>query len=306
MAYRFRRDETVLDGIQRIACGELDAALEAAACDDPEKMPVAVHQLRKRCKKLRGLIRLVRSGFEETYAIENSSFRDIARLVSGARDVQTMLDTYDALMEHFAAQVERRAFAPLRRKLTLHHQQLLSEEARVPDRLEEARQRLSEARARVGDWSLKGKPTRIVFDGLQNTYRRGVDAMDAAVTEETPEAFHQWRKRVKYHWYHCRLLRKIWPEMLQPQLAAGKHLADELGHDHDLAVLKQHLETHDDVFRDPQDSAIFTGLIDQRQRQIRQSVRLLGSRLFAEEPEALGQRWRVYWKLWRSQEEVGA
>ena len=27
--------------------------------------------------------------------------------------------------------------------------------------------------------------------------------------------FHDWRKRVKDHWYHCRLLKYLWPEPMR-------------------------------------------------------------------------------------------
>jgi hypothetical protein len=33
-----------------------------------------------------------------------------------------------------------------------------------------------------------------------------------------PEHFHEWRKRVKYHWYHLGLLRELWPASMELRL----------------------------------------------------------------------------------------
>ncbi|WP_153558836.1 CHAD domain-containing protein [Roseimaritima sediminicola] len=80
MSYQIKREESLEQAVRRIACEQIDKAV--AELDDPRlSRPQAVHQLRKRCKKLRGLLRLVRPAMEKTYAKENACFRDTALTV---------------------------------------------------------------------------------------------------------------------------------------------------------------------------------------------------------------------------------
>ena len=74
------------------------------ALPEPEK----IHQIRKRCKKLRAVLRLVRPGLSEFYASENAFFRDAARVLSPLRDTQSVLDAYDGLMKRYRGEVARR------------------------------------------------------------------------------------------------------------------------------------------------------------------------------------------------------
>jgi hypothetical protein len=80
-----------------------------------------------------------------------------------------------------------------------------------------------------------------VAGGLCKTYGRGRNALHAAYAEPSDESFHEFRKRAKYHWYHLRLLRRIWRDMLGVQREAADELSDLLGDDHDLAVLRNTL-----------------------------------------------------------------
>jgi hypothetical protein len=65
MSYHLKRsDGPVQDGVRRIAVDQIDAAI-AELDDKALDVHETVHQIRKRCKKLRGLIRLVRPAFAD-------------------------------------------------------------------------------------------------------------------------------------------------------------------------------------------------------------------------------------------------
>lgn len=64
MSFSFRRsDGSVEAAVRRIAVRQIDRALEQIEAPDLEQA-ARVHEARKRCKKLRGLIRLVRPVFD--------------------------------------------------------------------------------------------------------------------------------------------------------------------------------------------------------------------------------------------------
>ena len=98
---------------------------------------------------------------------------------------------------------------------------------------------LHEASDRLETWNVDVTGFAAVEPGLIKTYHRGKRAMRAAFADGHAEDFHEWRKRVKYHWYHSRLLRRMGHRMMKPHRQLAAELGTLLGDDHDLAVLSQ-------------------------------------------------------------------
>ena len=299
MPYRFKRGEEFGDGVRRIAKEEIDKAI--AEIDDVSlDRQEAVHQVRKRCKMIRGLLRLARGAYasDDTYGVENAWYRDAARRLSGLRDAEAMIECYDRLMDHYAGQVDRRSLASIRRRLV---SRLKSQGAQdVDERLKGFRKAMTEGRERVSLWKFHAADFDAIESGLVRTYKRGRKGLATAYAEATDEAFHEWRKRIKYHWYHMRLLCGAW----KPALAARRDLVDQLastlGEDHDLAVMRQTLCHSANEFRNTPTRRKLLGLVDRRRAELHAGAQPLGERLFAESPKAFGKRLRVYWKTWRA------
>lgn len=299
MSYQLKRKEKTSRGLQRIANEQLDKALEGVHRRGLKKAS-QVHQVRKRCKKLRGLLRLFRSSLEDTYQEENAALRDASSLLSEARDAKVLIDSYDLLMEHFEDQVDRQAFGSIRRKLTWQRKNLFKEEPNVDARLDEVAKRLRKIRRRVKKWEIEDKDFQAIQSGLGRTYRRARSAMEKAYKKRTAEAFHEWRKRVKYHWYHMRLLAGIWPKPVEARAKEAHRLGDLLGDDHDLAVLRSHLASDPQEYGKKRDVQAFIALIDRRRKQLQHACRPLGERLLAEKKSAHVHRMEKYWAVWKS------
>ena len=299
MSYSFRRHKAVEKELKHIVSEQIDKAIGEMTRRELNRHQ-AVHQVRKRCKKIRGALRLVRPAFESTYQFENAYFRDAARLLSDSRDAQAMIETYDLLMNTFNQQVERRTFAPIRRALSRRLTRITAE-GDLDERLAEFLTRMRDARERVASWSLTASGFKPIAGGLQQTYERGCKAMLQAYDTLANEALHAWRKRVKYHWYHARLLEGIWPPVMAPYHAEVKRLSDLLGDDHNLAVF---LQTLQDVMSDDgnaQTVQTMAGLVDQYRTQLQLEAKSLGERVFADRPKQLAHRWEQYWGAWRSE-----
>lgn len=299
MAYRFRRgDESVQHGLRRIAADQIDKAI--AEVDDRGMGAAAtVHQLRKRCKKLRGLIRLVRPAFGD-YGEENALFRDAAAGLSGLRDMDAQIETYDALLDSCDGNLDRRTFAPVRRRLTLRRKRIVAAQD-LDASLAAFRARMVAAKERAAHWTLDADGFDAVAGGLRKTYARAGKAMAKAGDKPTAENFHEWRKRAKYHWYHTRLLAPVWPGPMTAHRDAAKRLGDMLGEHHDLAVFR------DTIAGNPGDSAAgetadaLFALIERRQAALADDAFRLGARLLAEPGKPLARRWESYWKTWRAE-----
>ncbi|MDE8653014.1 CHAD domain-containing protein [Novosphingobium album (ex Liu et al. 2023)] len=296
MAFRVKgKDGTVQSAVRRIACEQIDAAL--AAVDGQDDGDV-VHDVRKRCKKLRGLVRLVRPSFPG-YARENAAFRDIAGLISAARDARVMQDTYDALVEHFHAEVDRRALGSIRRRFTLQRKGELADDG-SERALPQVRARLLEARERAAAWRLDDDGWAAVSGGLEKTYRQARKAAAAARANPHDEAFHELRKHVKYHWSHCLLLEGLWRPMLVVRQDAALSLSELLGDHHDLSVFAHRLDTDPLAYGRPGDVVAAIGLARRRQAELEAKAWPLAGRLLAQSPEQLGDHFGALWKVWRS------
>src|SRR5680860_719066 len=98
MPFRLDPGAPIPDEVRRLAAEELERAV--AALEDPERLGLAasVHDARKRCKKVRGLLRLVRPGLGKEYRRADRRVRDAAGAISPLRDAHATLGTFDGLV----------------------------------------------------------------------------------------------------------------------------------------------------------------------------------------------------------------
>src|SRR4030095_12488027 len=83
-----------------------------------ENPPETVHELRKRLKKMRAVLRLVRDELgEEVFDRENGVLRDLGRKLSPARDATVRVSALDLLRKEKGRGLSSRDFSPLRKRL---------------------------------------------------------------------------------------------------------------------------------------------------------------------------------------------
>lgn len=300
MAYRLKRsDLSVQRAVRRIATEQIEMAL--AAIDDRSLEPDArVHQLRKSCKKIRGVLRLIRPQFEH-YDAENAKFRDIAAAVSSLRDTGVLIHTHDALVAQYQDRIDRRALSSIRRGLTLRHNALApGQDPAVV--LSQCRERLLQAADRVGTWPLQAEGFAALEQGLGKTFARARKAMRKANRSPSPDCLHQWRKHCKYHGYHARVLHPIWPGPMQAYVQCAQALGEVLGDHHDLAVLLQAISAHPNgAGRSTAAIELMAGLVNNRQHALAKQAFSLGERLLAQSPSALRASWGIRFDAWWSE-----
>jgi len=293
MSFRISSGVPFGDDIRRIAIELIDGAIADSGSCAPS--PEGIHAIRKRCKKLRALLRLVRPSLGDTYRQENEYFRDLASTLAPLRDVHAMVVAFDAVVGGLDGEVDPATFLPLRRRLARRERRRTGVEQRLAD----VHRRMEAARERVAAWPLDAPPApeawRIGFEG---TYRRARRALAAANQEPTAERFHEWRKSVKYHWYHVRLLAPLWPEACGARAQTANALGELLGSHHDLAVLRSALGGPGFADGTRGLAASFAALVDRHQARVEAAARPLGMRLFAEKPSRLGVRYEKYWTAW--------
>ena len=293
MAYAFDlADLDTAAAVRRIAAEELTEAL--AELDD-SKIPEAelVHGLRKHVKKIRGLIRLVRPNFPG-YEVENAALRDAARGISGLRDAEVLRATLERIAAKAPPEAEA-ALDHLRAALASHQQGTRA--GGGTEALAAFRVAVQGALLRVPDWKLRGKALNPLEDGLATTWEKAKKRERQALRDPGPETIHEWRKRVKDHWYQARLLSPIWPEMMGPHADTADAIGEWLGEHHDIAVFLGRLQA--EPLSGP-DRDTLTALARNRQEKLEKKAHEAATRLFAGTDRALLDRWGSWWKVWQA------
>lgn len=198
MAYYFRKGEPIQNAVTRIASEQTDKAL--TAIENEDNIHEVIHDIRKRGKKLRALLRLVRNDTgKDFYKKWNTYYRDLARRISDLRDVQTMIESLSALNDKYDNKFPGLTFefamtALHEKKRLLVEKHLLREDV-VAGILEDLR----ESKVEISDWPVSdSQDFRVIAPGLKRVYQRGYKAFGKAYKEPTAKNFHEFRKRVKY------------------------------------------------------------------------------------------------------------
>lgn len=300
MSYRIQPTESISDNIRRIVSEQLSKAVDQLV-HRADNWDEAVHDTRKRLKKSRAALRLVRDSLgHAVYKRENACFRDAGRQLSDLRDAQVRIQTLDQLKVDFTESISETAFVRVRSQLSATYRSLY-QCMFEKDAINPVIQALQAAQERVEtSWSVKSEGWSALKPGLKRVYKRGYQALQTVQKNPTPEHLHNWRKRVKYLWYHFRILQPIWPAMMTTWAKQTHTLADYLGDDHDLAVLGDFITQHPDQFADCTELDALFALMVQRRMQLQAMALPLGQKLYLEKPKVFKHRMGGYWQICQS------
>src|SRR5579884_2299948 len=156
------------------------------------------------------------------------------------------------------------------------------------------------AAKRVKTWPLNADGFSAIRTGLEDSYRAGRKAEARAAKQPRPENFHEWRKRVKDHWYHVRLLEPLWSDVMQAREKSLKSLETWLGEDHNLVVLRDKVLNEPDLSADQKAVALLIRLIERRQKQLRRNAFGLGARVYEEKPREFSRHMKRLWDAWKA------
>jgi CHAD domain-containing protein len=281
--FRLLEGETAADGVRRVAMAQLDVAGELV--EGRKVGPKDVHEARKSLKRARALLRVARPYLpSEVYEHENVTFRDAGRELAGARDARVLLETLEKITPDGESGARARLFARFRERL---ERDALGSDDPVPRTLA---QRLSEARVRVAVLPIPpdGGPELLV-PGVERIYRRGREALKRARKHPDSEHRHELRKRAKDLWHAGQLLRSVDVKALRKLRRRAHRLADLLGDDHDLAVLRERALAEPDRFA-PGELESLTTLIDRRQADLQRIAMKCAARTYRRKPRKLARQ----------------
>jgi CHAD domain-containing protein len=292
MGYRLKPAQQIGRSVREVGTDQIDRVLSQFASKTGRG--AAVHEARKAMKRLRALLHLVKPAMPKgSFAANEARVKRIARLLSGARDAQAMLDTVRKLEVEDGAAGVASVSAAL-------HAQLQAERAKAERSLDgsgaaQLRKQLKEAKAAFAELSLEPDDFGVVAATLERDYRKARHALTRAYRLSEDEAFHDWRKYVQRHWRQLLLVAPSWPKAIRPHIALARDLSEILGEDHDLSVLADRVKADADQLGDGEATDAYITLCRTRQARLRRVAHELGTRLLAEKPASLARRISAYW-----------
>jgi CHAD domain-containing protein len=259
MAYRFKQNEAIPHAVQRVFAEEIAWAVGQLVRS--KKRTEAVHEARKSIKRIRGLLSLLGPG----YRSQDRYFREAGRLLSESRDNTVVLQVFDALTAKHPVVSEirdnlRRSFrqGPAEKSLSSQVVQLLQQ---APPLV------------------VEGLQFESLLPAMDETYRQGRKAWKRAHREHSAKALHNFRKQVKQHLYHLRLVESVTSAKRIEDLHA---LETWLGDHHNLQVLRERLKAEVETSHDRKRILPLIALIDDESHALRNRALEAGEQLYGE------------------------
>jgi CHAD domain-containing protein len=318
MAFRFDIEETFLKAIPRIARERIDRVINSLN-EKPRPGAESVHDARKNLKSIRALLRLVRGSIDDGVRLrENTLFRDSGRSLSAIRDPQALLEA----MEYFSKRLHSDSRPTTRKQESIlaFINKIQGEIQRdlvdgiPPGSARKLIRELRDAKRRVALW-FEGVVLRpgdewetFVGTGLRQTYRKAKNLVwqfDVMGREKADDpAWHEMRKCAKALGYQLRLLKPIWPGMMDNLVEEIDQLTDRLGDANDLAILQGKIlnQPYDpsETKESGEPRRYFLQMLDRRKQKLHSEAFEIARLLYAEKPGQFERRLAGYWHIWRS------
>jgi CHAD domain-containing protein len=298
MSYYLQQGEAIDTGLRRILDEQISRARNGLRENGPARTE-GIHDARKCFKKIRAVLRLVRPEVGKLYKKKNVYFRDLGRELADYREQAAMIECYHALQSDHPEELAEEVIPAERVCLAVRQATVASSEVDQPRLCQAVAEKLDQALAELDDWPLPtGRDFERLADGVATTYARGRRAMKIAAKKPSAESFHDWRKRVKYHWYHVRLLRNIWPDVMKGRRDSLKTLSDRLGENHDLDDLLAVIDAEGKTIGTDKQCNVLRKIIAAEQTRLRNEAFQVGQHLYIEKPDDLISRWADQWDAW--------
>ncbi len=282
MAYRLKKGRRLNRSLKKTAHSQLASAINQIWTVGPGN-PEGIHQARKQLKKNRALLRMLRTSLGERYQPQNCALRDTARLLSARRDDEILLTIFDRLTAPLP-QEERTRLAIVRARLA--GRQTAAMHVGTIDRI---RGLITLVRLKAVIWKWPAAGREALSEGWKKGFRRARKGWRKVEQGGDPVQVHEWRKRVKTHWYHTRLLQGFAPETLSLRRERLRELSVLLGDFQDLVVFREQMAFQPADFGLPGQVAMLDQLAEAEQSRLLEEARSLGRELFARKPEWLAE-----------------
>lgn len=309
MTYHFDLSQSVTDNVRRVVAAEVDGATTSLGRVQANGDSLAVHDVRKRTKKLRAVALLVSGSVaRRRWRTVYRAAGEAASVLGDTRDLQVRHLTLVELLEWATSQTDVGIVVdPDRFTVAMAHAaagaRIAAGDDHEPGALGDAAQHaswlLTGVAAEVAEWTLPDSFDAVVA-GLGDTYSQGrqrwqVLAGGGSDDPPTSEALHRWRRRVKQRWYHTRLLAPLAPDVLGAEAMLLDELGQVLGSDHDLAVLIEAVADEPLAWGGAAVAVDMAHLADRRRRELTARALDVGRQVYVDPARVHRARMAAWW-----------
>ncbi len=296
MAYRLRRQETIAQGLRRLARKELRAAHGELRRANPPREE-AIHEGRKSVKKARAIVQLIDADGGSGLAGSRKRLGRVNRILSRLRDADAMIEILTKLRDHDARLFSEHTFARVRRRL-LSNKRSAMEAAGRDGAWKKVDRQLRKLRRAAKRWRPAHRRFGALAPGIRAAHRRGRKAMARAQKTQRAADFHDWRKQMKTLWYQLRLLEECGPA-IRRDVAALHRAESELGDDHNVVVLCAELWKDSSVCGGPLALSRLRQSADRYQCELRRKAVASVQRIYARTSGDCVRGVKRAWKGWQ-------
>lgn len=255
-----------------------------------------IHQTRLCFKRMRSFLRLGRKGLgEQLYQHYNTFYRDLSRSLSALRDLTALSETLTIFIKTRRSRASKEFLAAYRKQLLKERREQL-EHIIAGKVKEDVIIKLKNVEEEISKWDVVADADETFTSGVQRIYRRGRRLFHTAQSNPGDHNMHEWRKQVKYFWYHLLVLNPLWPGMMTAWAKEVQNLSQMLGKHHDLVLLENAIGT---LNVEPTQKIIINSLrqsIRVRKRNYEQKCMALGYRIYFENQLCVKERLKACWK----------
>lgn len=301
MSFRLENKETLSFGLKRISLELIDKSIFNLSKGNGS-FNEDVHDTRKNFKKIRTVLRLVRSNLgSQQFNSENLFYRDAGRKLSDLRDSKVLINTFDKLIKTSEFETSEYDFSYFKNFLLEKHKNISIAKHKKSALISSISTDLILERSHVFDWTFTGDDFIIIKKDLKRIYRQGQNMMYAVFNESIKENVHEWRKRAKDLWHSIRILNNIWPEIMNPLASLLEKLSDSLGDANDLFLLKEKILSIEAKLKNNQQDKDLINFIDKRIIDSLRDARYIGRKIYSENSKYFVGRIQNYFEIWRSE-----
>jgi len=286
MAHEFRR----------LARTELKSARKEIRKTQPPR-DEAIHQARKRVKKVRAIVQLIDDGGGRGLDRSAKRLRSVNRTLSELRDTDAMMQTLASLRRRHRRLFSEHTFARIHRGLATRKRDAFraAERARAWSSIA---QRLEDVRSRTKRWRPAHRGYTAFANAIRAVHQRGRKAMKRAQTRQRAEDFHAWRKEIKALWYALRLIERS-GSRIRHDIRALHQAETWLGEEHNLVVLCDELSRDTSVCQGPVQRDRFRSIADRDQCGLRAKAIARVRRVYQRRSGAYARGVAHVWTGWR-------
>jgi CHAD domain-containing protein len=287
MSYRIDFDHSLQWELRRIAGKQIAAAIDLLK-DQPKGAHEAVHDARKRLKRVRALYRLIKSHAKGFFDRENQRLADTADELASLRDVAAVVEAAHYLQSKVVRKAEHQSLQRITRTLEAERDRLYGDTEKMEATIAAAVSALEDARDACSHLKLPSErkhEAACLASGWKKIDSKARQVLETCVETTESVPFHELRKRSQDRWLQATLLHDLWPAALSAIRNEAKALIDLLGHEHDMAVLSGKIAATADFRNSDEDKEVALLAIVRERQALQRASRDAAGQLFDRKPK---------------------